>query len=306
MTLSNSIIQAGTAGGALALSISGDLSDAGIGTRNEWVVSGGFNLLTRPASGNLFGTHILSKIPTNAEVFHTWSAEDRGPTVAGYSNNVAVGRLTLDAGPFSLLRFASGDGTNRALYVDYLELLNYATNVNSQFAIEPNITIYFANANIEASKLNGAAGGRLRWAKSFTGPFSSTPYTYITTNISGEITATDYVFNTALVSDLDLDSDGDGTVNSNDPTPIYTASSVGLQVLKTKGLPPQVLLQWNGLRGATNQLQYRTSLSSSNWIVLTNFVPPGPLTGPVTVRDFLPAPGTNAQQRIYRVSVFPP
>jgi hypothetical protein len=306
MTLSNSIIQAGGGGGALMLSVSGELSDAGVGALNEWVVSGGFNQLARPASGSLFGTHVLSKVAPGAEVFHTWSAEDRGPTVAGYSNNTAIGRLTLDAGQFSLLRFAPGDGTNRALYVDYLELLNYATNVNSQLAIEPNFTIYFANANVEASKIDGAANGRLRWAKSFTGPFSSTPYTYVTTNLDGTVVSTDYVFNTALVSDIDLDSDGDGTVNGNDPTPIYTASNVGLKVLKTKGLPPQVLLQWNGLRGATNQLEYRTSLSSSNWIVLTNFVAPGPLTGPVTVRDFLPAPGTNAQQRIYRVSVFPP
>ena len=86
----------------------------------------------------------------------------------------AGGKLTFDGGDRSLFRF-SGPGTNNALYVDYIEMLNGATNFNSLFTNAPNLTIYFANANVPVSKLDGAAAGRFRWVQSFTGPLRSPP-----------------------------------------------------------------------------------------------------------------------------------
>jgi hypothetical protein len=146
----------------------------------------------------------------------------------------------------------------------------------------------------------------LKWVKSFTGPLSSATYTYAVTNFDGQVVYTNYTFNAAFAGDKDLDSDGDNQVNAEDLTPIYTAANIGLKVLRTKGLPPAVLVQWNGLRSVTNRLEFRDSLSVSNWTLLTNIVPPGPLSGPVTVRDPLLAAGTNSPTRIYRVTVFPP
>jgi hypothetical protein len=240
-------------------------------------------------------------------VFHTWCAEDRGPTPAGYSNNAAIGKLTLDAGDFSVIHFSAPDPTTqKALYVDYLELLNSATNFNQRFAIDPSLTIYFANANIAASKLDGAANGRLRWVKTFTGPLSSSSYTYSITNLEGEVISRTYTFNTAVASDKDRDDDRDGVVNSDDPTPIYTELSTGLKILTTKAQPPQVLIRWNALAGSTNRIEYRTSLSDPTWTVLTNLVPAGPFTGPLTVRDFISNVTTGSVQRVYRVVVVPP
>jgi hypothetical protein len=129
---------------------------------------------------------------------------------------------------------------------------------------------------------------------------SSSTYTYYTTGVDGEVVATTYTFNTAVVSDRDLDSDRDGTVNGVDPTPIYTAASIGLQVLTTKAQPPQVLLRWNGLAGAVNTIQYCNTIADPGWTVLTNIIPAGPLSGPVTFRDTVPA---GRAQRVYRIVV---
>jgi len=304
MTFSNAILQTGA--GALVLAVTNDMRDAGIGAQSEWILSGGFTLMNHPVSGDLMGTHVLTQIRGGAEIPHSWAAEDRGAVPNGFSNNCAVGRLTLDGDQFSVFDFSSGDGTQRAMYVEYLELLNYATNANSQIAIDPNFTIYFANANVQASKLDGAAGGRIKWVKSFTGPRSSSTYTYFSTNVTGQVIATDYVFNAALVGDKDLDSDGDGIVNNQDPTPIYTPSSVGLKIVnpRRKGVPPQVSISWNALPGVTNRIEYRPDFTNSVWNVLTNIVPAAPASR-LTVSDLLPNASSNTVERIYRISITP-
>ena len=305
LVMSNAVFQTGANGSALEISVNNHLADAGIAAVSTWLAGGPIRMLIQPTNGTLLGTHIVSTVPRNSEVFHVWSAQDRGATSSGFSNNLAVGKFTLDAGDFSIIHFSSSDpGTNKALYVDYLELLNYATNVNTQFAIDPNFTIYFANANLAATKLDGAAGGRLRWVKSFTGPLSSTNFTYTITNLDGTVTSRIYTFNTALVTDKNLNSDGDSLVNGDDPTPIYTAESVGLKIATTRKLfPPQVSITWNALRGVTNTVLYRTNLTLGGWLVLTNVLPPGPFSGPFTAHDLLPAGATGAVERIYRVQV---
>ena len=252
----------------------------------------------------MFGTHVRTTVAADGDVSHTWSAQDRGATISGFQSNSVLGKLTIDTGSNGIVQFASATNSPKALYVDYLELLNYATNVNTQFAIDPNFTIYFANANLAATKLDGAAGGRLRWVKSFTGPLSSTNFTYTITNLDGTVTSRIYTFNTALVTDKNLNSDGDSLVNGDDPTPIYTAESVGLKIATSRKLfPPQVSITWNALRGVTNTVLYRTNLTLGGWLVLTNVLPPGPFSGPFTAHDLLPAGATGAVERIYRVQV---
>ena len=79
-----------------------------------------------------------------------------------------------------------------------------------------------------------------------------------------------------------IDSDGDGLVNALDKTPIYTATSVNLTLSMTN-LPPKVpVLKWFSLANSTNYLYYKTNFTSTNWIVVTNFVQ-GAANGNVTV-----------------------
>src|SRR5205814_7282332 len=106
--VSNSFLLAGAINrGSLILSVTNLLHDSGrintnllpnlvVSVTNHWSGSAGFEMLTRPADGDLMGTYLTSITSgLYQESFHSWCAEDRGPTPAGYNNNVAVGELTL-------------------------------------------------------------------------------------------------------------------------------------------------------------------------------------------------------------------
>lgn len=293
LSVSNSVLAAGVLSpGALNLYVTNSLMDAGPSAINDWRASGGFGIWRRPTNSSLLGTWLRTTVPRNMLVDHYWSALNRGPTVAGFSNNLALGKLVMDAGNNSLLRFF-GAQTNAALYVDYIEFANFATNYSDPniIAVDPAFTIYFANANVPAEKLDGIGGGRFRWVSSFTGPLSSTNITYS----SGRT----YTFNIALVTSKDLDSDGDGIVNADDPEPIYVGDSTRLTIRWTT--PPQpILLSWNALARSTNFVEYKSLLQGTNWLVLTNLVA-GPVSEILTARDSVSSP-----QRWYRLRVIPP
>jgi hypothetical protein len=288
LALSNSIVNAGT----LLLSVTNRLVDSGPGATNLWSVTGGFNVARRAMTSDLLGTHLRSTTPRFGQVDHLWAGTNLGAVAAGYTNNLALGKLILDGGEGSLFRFF-GQGTNNALYVDYIEMLNGATNFNSLFAITPNLTIYFANANVPVSKLDGAAAGRFRWVQNFTGPLSSTNITYPSGNT--------YTFNIALVTSKDIDSDGDLIVNADDPTPIYVAESAVLFVALAAAPEPGVELSWRALSYSSNFLEFKAAAGASDWRVLTNFHM-GPLTWPVRIMDPLT---TNGASRVYRLRVDP-
>ena len=296
LTVSNSIINAST----LTMSVTNRLADSGVGATNLWSVTGGFNFLRQPATSDLLGTYLRSTTPRLGQASHYWSASNLGAVLAGFTNNLALGKLILDGGDRSLFRFY-GQGTDNALYVDYIELLNAATNFNSLFAIAPNLTIYFANANVPVSKLDGAAGGRFRWVSTFAGPLSSTNITYPSGNT--------YTFNLALVTSNDLDSNGDGTVNADDPYPICVPSEpqsclVGSVTLSARlaAVPERCIeLGWTALAYSSNFVEFKASASAPSWLVLTNFKMGG-FSWPVTVQDPIP---TNGGSRVYRLRVDP-
>lgn len=296
LTVSNSYFQAGSAlQGALRMAVTNRLMDAGQDAINIWSVSAGFEMLRRPANSDLLATYIRSFGGFGRQIEHSWSAEDRGATAAGFSNNLALGKLVLDGEPLTLFHFAgAGGGVPKALYVDYLELVNNATNYNTGvISIDPSITLYFANANIPPSKLDKSNNGRLRWVKNFTGPLSSTNIVYP----SGRT----YTFNLALVTSKDLDSDGDGTVNANDATPIYTEESAVLRIALSKGNPPKALVSWDALAKSTNHIEYRVS-AVAPWQTLTNNIVIGPVNVPFTVQD----PVNGGNMRTYRLRVETP
>jgi hypothetical protein len=296
LTVSNSIINASR----LIMSVTNRLADSGVGATNFWSVTGGFNLMRRPTTSDLLGTYLRSTTPRLGQASHYWSATNLGAVSAGFTNNLALGKLILDGGDGSLFRFF-GQGTNNALYVDYIELLNAATNFNSLLAIAPNLTIYFANANVPAERLDGAAGGRLRWVPTYAGPLSSTNITYFVTNGVGVVTSNTYTFNIALVTSQNLDSDGDGIANVDDPEPILVAGSAGLSISLAAAPERRVELSWRALSYSSNFLEFKASAGPTDWQVLTNFQM-GPLTWPVTVIDPI---ATNGASRVYRLRVHP-
>ncbi len=341
---SNLVLQAGR---SLTLQVTNQLTDGGVSNGNTWVVGGaslvGLSLPALPNNptnlGNLLGTTIYCTSPTpNRQVVNTWAGRDRGISVAGYVTNEAVGRLILDGlGANSVFKFQGADLTNDALYVDYLELRDQATNTDSSgnfkaLNISSNfnsMVIYYAQAVMNgysiAEKMNFKNNGRLRWVTNYTGHFSSTNFSYFVGP-----TLINIVTNAALAQSSDLDSNGDGTPNGSDPTPFgtngypagTTASFPPHQInftIMTTNLPaqsqskvqslananngyvPMAVLQWQSVTNATNFVFYKTNLTMTTWLSLTNFVTPASAGSPlvtVTVSD----PITN-KMRAYRVRV---
>jgi len=306
LVTSNLVLQAGR---SLTLQVTNLLTDgvtngtSGLTNGNIWSVGAasigaGLNLPIKPALGDLLGTTITNIAPTNKNVINIWAGVDRGSSNSGYMNNAAVGRLILDAlgaSPGTQFYF-SGTGASNAIYVDYLELQDRATNRDgsgnvSALVFNTNLVIYYAQAVINGSsvaeKLNHKNSNHLRWVPTYAGYFSSTN-----------------TFNTALAQSTTIDSDGDGIVNANDPTPFFVSGNVNFTSTLINVPPLKVRLQWQTMPDATNYVFYKTNLLAANWLVLTNFItPPAPPYAPITtnVLDSV----NPAVQKFYRVRVDP-
>ncbi len=294
--------------GALIIDPTNSFTDGGLAAANEWRVTSGVRLLHYPAfPGDLMGTRIVSVAGTFNSSRHVWSAQDRGVSVEGFSDNLAVGHFVLDGALGTSFRFSSAT-TSNAIYIDYLELLNFPTNYNFALSIDPDFTIYFANAYIPPEKLDQVSGGRLRWVSEFTGPLSSTNILYPDNHF--------YTFNIGLVRSKDLDSDGDGIVNADDCTPIavpgidtslpcpspasvaqslaISTQDIGLTIGLASG-GEDVVLNWNAPANSANTVEFSDSLAAGTWQPLTNFIN-GPVDTRVTVRQAAVHP-----LRVYRV-----
>jgi hypothetical protein len=312
---SNLVLQAGR---SLTLAVTNLLTDTGVTNGNTWSVGAvantgsGLSLPIKPPLGDLLGTTITNIAPTNKNVFVTWAGRDFGVSTAGYTNNVAVGRLFLDsfgASPqFGLFTF-NGAGVSNALYVDELVFLDSATNNTSynfpELSINTNIVVYFAQAYLNgvsvaekidnASKYNGKNGGRLRWVPAYAGHFSSTNV------VSGGVTNT---VNAALAQSPDIDSDGDGTPNASDSTPFFLASELNFTETLTNVPPLSVRLSWETIPNATNYVYYATNLVSPAWLLLFQTNSPQPYPSSATNISVL-FPINPAKPRYYQVVVQP-
>jgi hypothetical protein len=294
ITLSNALLQAGTGvPGRLVLAATNRLTDMGVHATNYLLASAGIQVLAKPKNfGDLLGTYARSSLGESAEATHIWPAVDLGPNAVGFSNNLALGKLTLDGGAGSVFRFAGSPGKKTALYIDYLELLNNATNFTTALVLDPSVKIYFANANVPVGKLDNSLNGNLRWVRSFAGPLSSTNFVYP----SGQT----YSFNIALVQDKDIDSDGDGIVNSRDSTPIFVGENLDVRIVRG-GLPGRVRVSWQSLAGITSYVDFKNSVNS--WEPWQTLMPTNTtFTGRVQMTDFT----SNSVQRVYRVRMDTP
>lgn len=317
---SNLVLQAGR---SLTLSATNLLTDGivpgstSVTNGNIWTVGSaaisngkGLSLPVNPTNGDLLGTTITNIAPANVNFTITSAGNDNGVSTAGFTHNMAIGRLILDGkNPSSLFTF-NGAGVSNAIYVDYLEFDDAATNETSYnfpgLSINTNITVYFAQAMLNgvsvaekidnASRYNGRNNGRLRWVPAYAGHYSSTNIVY-----PGGVTNT---VNAALAQSTDIDSDGDGIPNASDPTPFFLASDLNFTETLTNVPPKSILLSWQTVPGATNYVYYTTNLVSTAWPTLTNFISPQPEGSSATNVSVLDSVNP-AQPKFYKVTVQP-
>lgn len=277
-------------GGTLYLSMRDNLEDGGIASPNLFSTGLGFQLLTKPGSGNLFGTEIDLTTPSFVNVVNVSAAEDRGATVAGFSDNAAMGRLFVSTGFEGLQTFA-GTGISNALYVDFLNLAWTTTAaIEANMSIAPNLVIYFADSNVPAEQLDGLFGGRLQWVRDFAGPNSSVDV--ILPN--GQTIQV----NRSLRNSTTIDSDGDGIPNGLDPSPFDNLVLAAVSVVNEPA-PNTVALSWKAAAGSVYDVQYASTFDSATWQTLTTYTNSASVNRSVTVYDTGASSAT--QQRFYRL-----
>jgi len=234
-------------GGELDFNVANSLTDAGGSSGNFFTCNYGFNLWTKPLTGNLLGTTMNTVAPagSGAEIYHIWAGANYGPANAGYSNNVALGQLVLSP-QGSLTTYPPTfffAGTNyydyygnsatplatNGLYVDLLDLSALGSDWNNiqqnLLQIDPSLVIYYAAAKLGFTPppaapglppqepeefLDGQFGGHLRWVQTFAGPNSS-----VAVLINGQ----SYLVNKALRFATTIDSNSNGIPNYADVNP---------------------------------------------------------------------------------------
>lgn len=286
----------------LEFNVTNSLSDDGGLSFNEIDVRDGFFMSAKPAAGDLLGTAVFSFAPTYAQVNHVWASRNDGVSNAGYTNNVALGSLTLSPEGFDPLFVFSGAGANNGLYVDLLDLSGLS-DYASQLQIDPNLTIYYAAAALSVAAtptnglsaeefLDGQFGGQLRWVKSFSGPNSST-----TVTINGNQLIT---VNSALRNSNTLDSDADGVVNALDTAPF---DGVKISSIKRNTSPAGYKLTWTAAPNTLYRVEVSTNLSSPVWSPQFTTTSTNTIVAPWTVLDTNAAPA--GVTRYYRVTYSP-
>lgn len=323
-----------TVGNQLNFNLTNALYDSGGSANNTLICGDGFNLPVKPATGDLLGTAITSEANNGAEVDHLWAGQDHGATVAGYSNNVALGQLMLSpqgVSSFPPLFYFTGASVSNALYVDLLDL-SQITNLEEMLQTDPNLVIYYAAAKlpsritvlsstgipqqeVETNNLlngqsyyvvaNGGSGqvpqeaeevlnGKLGGHLRWVGSFAG-PNSSVDVIVNGQTVSV----NRALRYSLVIDSNGDGIPNGLDPNPFNTLPVVlAGSLVQTPPPAKKFAITWLAQTNLPYRVQYTTSLPGTNWQLLLNYTNMSPTNATVTVWD------TNAvsSQRFYRVS----
>ncbi|MBM3878207.1 MAG: hypothetical protein FJ387_00550 [Verrucomicrobia bacterium] len=286
---------------ALHLTVTNSLSDTGGGANNQLSVQDGLHLWRKPLVGDLLGTRVDTTAPRFFSTFHSWAAEDRGPSRTGFKDNAAIGRLILKVFPFGELRFGKpldAGGLplpgNFALYVDYLELdPSVRADLEGTVAIDPGMTIYFANANVPVESLDGRFEGRLRWVRDFAGPASSAE---VASRMGGNVIKTLRV-NLALLDSKVIDSDADGLANGFDNWPFDGIKIRNVRVANPS--PFTVEITFDAAARTTYFIESTSSLSAPDWRLLQTLTNNSDRIETRTVTEVLSAP--VERQRYYRV-----
>jgi glucuronoarabinoxylan endo-1,4-beta-xylanase len=142
------------ANGALNFNVTNTLSDNN--TAGSFTCYNGFNLWIKPQYGDLNGSAITNIASVDyATIDHAWAGQDRGPSLAGYTNNVGIGTLVLsaqnpDAQFPPLFHFYGTTGSN-GMYVGVLDLSQLTANpanLANMIQIDPGLKIYVQYVNL--------------------------------------------------------------------------------------------------------------------------------------------------------------
>jgi hypothetical protein len=298
-----------TASGTINFTVSNALSDAGPTSTNTFRTGNGFNLLIKPAAGDLIGTTFQDQPPNFIQDNHVWAAQDRGASAAGYSDNTALGKLILTPrnttpAQAPLFFFTGANGQN-GLYVDLLDLTTLGTNYLSYLQIDPSLTIYYAAATLGFTPppnsagipqepeefLNGQFGGHLQWVSSFAGPNSSVDVVINGVTVS---------VNRALRFSKIIDSNGNGIPNFYDPFPFSSNPLVLSASLVESTQPPagSLAISWNAAPQTVYQVEFTADVLHPGWKPLTRYTNSSAANSKITIWD------TNApasERRFYRL-----
>lgn len=274
------------------LAVTNSIGDAAPLTNNV-ISTEGFNFVVKPRVGDLLGTKIESIAPRFLAIPHAVVSEDRGPTAAGFKDNLALGRLLLRGDLESLFAFVPSGSGKRALYVDFLQLGPLVTNdIPNSILIDPNVVVYFADSNLPVDQLDGMFEGRLRWASEFAGPSSSV-------DVIKRSEKKTIKMNRALRASAKLDTDGDGIPNNLDNFPL-DADTRGASTYKLtfEKRSSNVSISWIAQAGESYVVEYTTDLGSGSWQRLSTVTNSDQTAQPKIIEEPIPA---AAGQRFYRV-----
>jgi len=282
-----------TAQRALRLDLSNSLTDSGGPVSSQFSANRGFALIRKPTYGDLLGTRFVTSASANAVVDHTWPGEDRGTSEDGYANNVAIGRLVLSSARDGVLRFNGPDNTREyAIYVDFLDLQGFVLQAHNQgrladyLELAPNVTLYFAYANVPIEGLDGALDGQIRWVMDFVGPSSSI--------LVGLPSGGSVMMNRGRRESLSIDDDGDGIANGYDPYPWPDPKAIAEVV----GISPMTVeVRWTAAPAATYQVEVAAD-PAGPWETLATATNPENAVREMSVQDGADNGGTL---RFYRV-----
>lgn len=245
-----------TVGGILTLDVSDVLVDGSNNSTNLFYIGTGLESVSESSSGKLLNSQFFLEAKSYKSIPVLWnSSEDKGPSLSGYENNRAIGKLSLTNGYLGEFHFKSTKAKS-AVYVDKLifEGLtenSLATNKLDLLNIDDGVTVYFAASNLPEEKIDGMQNAKLRWVKEYAGGYSSMPLYFPGLNKS-------IFVNRAYRRSRIFDSDGDGIANGFDPTPFGD----GRPVMTIAGRS----IEWLSVPNTTYQVQYTQKLGQwANW-----------------------------------------
>jgi hypothetical protein len=276
--------------GALTFAVSDSFSDAGGGSGNVFSSPYGIYLPVKPTTSSLLGSSFVLNVPEEGFAELQWPASDLGVSRDGFSNNLAIGELTLttDTGGFITISGANG---GKAMYVDHLELSSLiAENLEGSISMADDFYIYFADSNVPVEQLDGALNGHLRWVRNFAGPISGV-------NVA-LADGTTILVNRNLFNSSTIDSDGDGIANAADTTP-FGGSTLTFKVVASG---TSVQISWLGAALTQYRVESTASLINPDWQLVQTLGNDTLEAKQLQVSDPIPA---GSPLRYYRVTYVP-
>lgn len=279
----------------VVLSVTNALEDSGVGASSLIRVGRGVTLKTVPRTGSLLGTTIEINGNRFEEAVCSWAAPDVGPLASAFATNTGVGRLVLTPGEYGMIRIAGPEGGAAGKYAMYVDSLEFSTSAQldlaSTVAIDPNVTLYVASANLPLETLQRTYGNRIVWIPGFSG--SASQMQVVLPN------GRTVLANRWLLESPSLDSDGDGIPNAFDIDPFGKPTLLSVTV----GAGSDATVTWESgdysvysvfkLEATTNIMDPKSWTEVFRY---TNTPQPS-----VTIRAKDPLPATGVQ-RYYRVN----